>query len=431
MNNKLIDRYLKRLFPLNRSITGSDNLKTLEVLQEIVPLNILNFKSGKKVFNWKIPKEWKLKKAWIKNKYGKKIINFDDNNLHVVSYSHSINQKMNLEKLKKNLHFHHRLKNAIPYRTSYYSKNWGFCISKNQFLKLKKSEEPFEVFIDSELNINGKMHYGELIIPGKSKNEVLISTYICHPSMANDNLSGMLMTALLAKFLFNKTNKYTYRIVWVPETIGAIAYIFKNKKHLKKVLYGLEVATVGGKGTIGYKQSYNKLHSINIIIEKILKGNNKNFKIYPFDIHGSDERQYSSQGLRINMPVITKDKYYEYSYYHNSLDNLEFVKSKNIKITLNTYKKVIKEMENEQFYKNTNPYSEPMLSKYDLYPKIGAAQSPHKDKLKELDTILWILWHSTGDKGLYEISSRINISYNECKRISKKLEKLKLLRKVI
>ena len=427
---KEIDKYLKRLFPINRSITGEGNRKTLKILRELIPLKILDYPTNQKVYDWTIPKEWNIKDAWIKDSKGNKIIDFKQNNLHVVSYSTPINKKMSFEELKKYLHYLEYLPDAIPYRTSYYNKNWGFCLSYNQFKKLDENEE-YEVFIDSEL-FDGSLNIGEILIEGKSREEYLISCYICHPSMANDSLSGVITTAFLAKELLKMKNEleHSYRIIFVPETIGAITYLANNEDNMKKIKAGLVITTCGGPGSFGYKQSWNENHWINKMVEDVFKENNINFIKYPFDVHGSDERQYSSQGFKINCVTISKDKYYEYDFYHTSLDNLNFVKPYAINKSLNLYLQLINKMDKNIFYKNLYPKCEVMLSKHDLYPKTGGNFIPGKN-ISALDIILELLFLCNGSVDLYEISKKLNVNIMLVYNASKKLEKKQFLKRIL
>ena len=426
-----IDHYLNNLFPISRSITGEGVRDTLKILQEIVPLDIKKYPCGKKVFDWIIPDEWNVRDAWIKNASGKKIVDFKVNNIHLVSYSIPVNEKINFKELKPHLYYHNSIPEAIPYRTTYYNRDWGFCITKSQYSELEKTDELFEVYIDSEFDSNGSMNFGELLISGTSKKEILISTYICHPSLANDNLSGIIMTAYLAKELLNKKNLIrSYRIIWVPETIGAIAYCASNEEIMNKIDTGLVVSCVGGPGQFGYKKSYNSMHSINTVIEKVFVEEGIDFISYPFDIHGSDERQYSSQGFRINIASITKDKYYEYPFYHTSYDNLNFVKAEYIHESLRLYLKVLDKLNNEPIYETFFPNCEINLSKHNLYPKIGGGQIPKKS-VNKLDLILWLLWKCDGKNGIYGISKQLGVPYPELIEIATELEKKQILKKVI
>lgn len=427
---KEIDRYLKRLFPISRSITGDGNRKTLNILQEIVPLNILEYPTGQDVYDWRIPKEWNIRDAWIKNSKGKKIIDFKFSNLHVVSYSQPIHKKINFSQLEEHLYYLENLPNAIPYRTSYYDNNWAFCVSFNQYQELFNKNEEYEIYIDSEFKA-GTLSIGELLIEGKSKKEYLISCYICHPSMANDSLSGVLVTAFLAKELLKKQKdlEHSYRIVFSPETIGAIAYCANNENKMRDIDNGLVITTCGGLGKYGYKQSWQKENIINEMIEDVFNKNNIEFLTYPFDIHGSDERQYSSQGFRINCATISKDKYYEYDYYHTNLDNLDFVKPENLNKTLNLYLQLINKMDKNIIYKNLQPNCEIMLRKHNLYPNGGGAFLPNSN-VSALDIILWSLFYMDGNMGLYELSKKLGVSVNKVYENILNLEKKRIIKKI-
>jgi len=422
--------YLKRLFPINRSITGDGNRKTLKILQEIIPLKVVEYPSGQQVYDWTIPKEWNIKDAWIKNSKGEKVIDFQVSNLHVVSYSTPIHKKISFEELKGNLHYLENIPEAIPYRTSYYNESWGFCVSYKQYQELFQEGEEYEIRIDSKLS-NGGLSIGEILIKGKSKKEYLISCYICHPSMANDSLSGVITTAFIAKELLKiqDTLEHSYRVVFVPETIGAIAYSSKNEKEMKSIDNGLVVTTCGGLGDFGYKQSWEEGNFINRMIEDVFNENNVMFLTYPFDIHGSDERQYSSQGFRINCTTISKDRYYEYDYYHTSLDNLDFVKEESLNKALNLYLQLINKMDKNIVYKNLYPNCEVMLSKHDLYPKTGGAILPNSD-ISALDIILWVLYYCDGRIDLYEISKKLNVNMCLIYKETKRLENKKILERV-
>ena len=423
-----IDNYLKRLFPITRSITGEGNRETLRILQEIAPLEIKKYSSGAEVYDWTIPDEWTVKGAWIKDADGNKLVDFEQSNIHLVSYSEPIHRKITFEELKKHLHTHPDLSDAIPYRTTYYKRDWGFSVTHKQYSILENVTGLLEVKVDSSFNCNGSLTIGELLIPGTSKEEILISTYICHPSLANDNLSGMIMTAFLARELKQKKNlTRSYRIVWVPETIGAIVYCAMNEDKIGNIKSGLVVTTVGGPGQFGYKQSYNTDHSINLIIEEVLDSEGIAYKTYPFDIHGSDERQYSSQGFRINMASIHKDRYYEYPYYHTSLDNLDFVKPEQIEKSLQLHLKVLDKINQESVYKSIHQYGEVMLSKHNLYPKAGGGQLPQNRNTSDLDLILWLLWLCDGSVGVNQISRKLNITVKEVDDLAKVLIGKKLL----
>lgn len=414
--------FLNKLFPINRSLAGKGNRETLSILKEIIPLRILEFPSGKKVYDWTIPKEWNVKEAWIKNSQGKKIIDFSISNIHLVSHSVSIHRKLFLNELLSHLHFLENKPEAIPYKTSFYSNDWGFCLSYNDFIQNFNSNEEYEVFIDCEF-IEGSMSIGEFTIKGRSEKEILISTYICHPSMANDNLSGILVTAFVARELHKIQHQleHSYRIVFAPETIGAITYCAHNENFIKKIDNALIVSTCGGSGKFGYKGSWADNSSINQMVEEVFRRNNIDFIAYPFDVHGSDERQYSSQAFRINCVTISKDRYYEYDFYHTHLDNLEFVKPENLFQSFRIYLELISDLDRNLFYSNLNPHCEVMLSKHGLYPKSGGSIFPGKET-SELDIILWCLFFMDGRTSLFEISKKIGVSLDMVFKTAKNLE---------
>lgn len=391
-----LDHYLRRLFPLCRSITGEPNRETLRILQEIIPLTIHEVPTGKTVYDWTIPDEWTIRDAWIADANGHRLVDFQASNLHVVSYSEPVDAVMNWEELQPRIHKHPDLPEAIPYRTSYYKRDWGFCVTHAQYAELKKQQGELTVVIDSELK-PGSLSYGEILIPGQSSQEILLSCYICHPSMANDSLSGVLLTAFLARYIAElKERHWSYRIVFVPETIGAIAYCALNETAMKQIDMGFVITTVGGPGKFGYKKSFDSTHPVNAMIESVLTESGVDFITYPFDIHGSDERQYSSQGFRINVATICRDRYYEYPHYHSSLDDLKFVTPQQIEETLEHYVRLIDKLEARRVYRNRIPYGEVMLSRHNLYPTIGGKQLPVFGGKTELDLILWLLFLCDG-----------------------------------
>ncbi len=425
-----IDLYLKDLFSMNRSLAGDENRKTLRYIKNNLPIKIKSFPSGEKVFDWKVPNEWKIRDGFIKDSLGKKLIDVKKNYLHVASYSQPVNKKIKFDKLKKKIYIG-KLHNEIPYRTLYYKKDWAFCLTKKDYQKLimaKLNKNEFKVCINSKF-IKGKMNYGELLISGKSKKEILISTYICHPSMANDNLSGVILTSLLARFIKSIPElKWSYRIIYIPETIGAIAYINKNLKKIKKIDYGINVSCVGGKGNMSYKETKDKESFLNKLVKNIFLRKKIKFKKHNFDIHGSDERQYSYYGNDINVISIHKDKYYDYKEYHTSLDNLDFVKSNHILKSFEIYKELIQQIEVQKIYKSKSHYSEIMLSKFNLYPDTGGSLMTNKSKKnKNLDNILWILFLCDGKRTLNQIQDMLNLKKKYFFEIISLLKRKKLI----
>lgn len=405
-----IEGYLRRLFPLCRSLTGEGNRETLRILNEIVPIRQFEVPSGTAVYDWVIPDEWHIRDAWIAAPDGRRIVDFKASNLHVVGYSEPVKGHFSWAELQPHLHIHPQLADAVPYRTSYYQRDWGFCLTHSQYHELEQLGGPFEVVIDSTLQ-PGSLTYGELLLPGQSRQEILLSCYICHPSMANDSLSGVLLTAFLARELMAQTNRYySYRIVFVPETIGAIAYCARNEAAMKQIDTGMVITTVGGPGSFGFKRSFNAGHAINRLIQQVFAEAKVDYISYPFDIHGSDERQYSSQGFGINVATICRDKYYEYPQYHTSLDNLELVTAEQIGETLALYRQLIAKLEARRLYRNCMPHGEVMLSRHDLYPSSGGALLPEQGGRSELDLILWLLFKCDGRRSLADISLELDVT---------------------
>ncbi len=425
-----MDQYLQRLFPLMRSISGTDNLKTLEILSEIVPIDIQKVPSGSRIFDWTVPPEWHVKHAYVEDAAGTKHLDLQETNLHIVNFSVPIDAVLTLEELRDHLHLHPTIAAAIPYRTTYYNRTWGFCLSVDELEALEAAPGPFHIVIEAEFK-DGNLVYGECLIPGNSSREFLISTYICHPSMANDNLSGMILTAFLARELVQRsaTSNWTYRVAFVPETIGALAYCSINEDQMRKIDMGFVIATTGGPGPLSMKQSWNASHELSQIAESVIKQLDPESQIVPFDVRGSDERQYSSPAFRINTVTIGRDLYYRYPEYHSSLDNLDFVNGTNMVRTLDAYTEVISRIEDLRFFQRTDGRGEPMLSRHNLYSELGGGQLP-KSGDTTLDVILWVLFLSDGKTSLRSISDKTGFDYRLLERTSEGLSALELLKEV-
>jgi hypothetical protein len=359
----------KKLWPITRSIAGPGNLKTLKILKEINSnLKIKYYKSGKKIFDWKVPNEWIIKNAFIRDEKNRKILDYKSNNLHIVNYSAPIKKKILLKDLKKKIYFLKKLPRAIPYVTSYYKKDWGFCMSFNQFKELK--DKKYKIQIESYFK-RGKMHFGEIFIRGKSKKEILISTYICHPSMANNELSGPCLSIFLSKWIQKKKRRYSYRFLFLTETIGAISYIYQNKIKLKKnIISGLVVTCVGDNNSYSFLASRKGNGILDKIILEELKKNKIKYKKYDWLQRGSDERQYCWPNLDLSVSSLMRSKYHTFKEYHTSLDNLQMVSSLGFNKSLKIYKKIILNLETQYFPISTT-LCEPMMSKFGLYPELG------------------------------------------------------------
>lgn len=397
---------MKRLYPICRSITGDGVRETLDIIKQIIPIDIKNVPTDTKVFDWVVPKEWNIKDAYIKNSKGEKIVDFRKSNLHVLNYSIPVSKKMNLEELKRHLFTLPEHPDWIPYRTSYYKENWGFCITYNQFKKLR--EDKYHVVIDSKLE-KGHLNYGELYLKGKIKDEVLISTYLCHPSLCNDNLSGVALTTYLALLLKNMDLKCSYRFLFIPETIGSITWLSRNEDKVSNIKHGLVVTCVGDRGNLTYKKSREGSATIDKIVEKVLIDSGDKYKIIDFFPLGSDERQFSSPGFNLPVGSLMRTFYYEFPEYHTSADNLDFMSPKHLADSLEKYMKIMYIIENNSKYINLNPKCEPQLGRRGLYNMIGGK------KAVDLSAILWVLNLSDGANSLLDISIRSGISFEQIK----------------
>ena len=413
----------KQLFPFNRSITGEGVRKTLDLLSKKIPLKKKKFKSGKKVFDWVIPQEWDIKKGYILDlENNKKYADFSKNNLHVVGYSQPVNKIVSYEKLKNKLHIDKKNKNAIPYVTSYYKKTWGFCLSQNQLKSLKKKK--YKVLIDSSFK-NGKMDYGEIILKGKLKKEILFSSYICHPSMANNELSGPVVNSALIHYISNlKNKKYTYRFVFVPETIGSIAYINRNLKKLKKnMLAGFIINCAGDNRDFSFVHTPNKNTFADDIMNSSFIGLKKK-SIYEFKDRSSDERQYCAPGIELPVCSFSRSKAGSKTFpeYHTSLDNFSVVTKKGLEGSFEIFKNIVDVLEFIAFPRAKNK-CEPFLTKRNLYPTLSKKGTIEN----ELKNLLDILAYSNGKRSIFKISNILNLELRSCIKILKKLRENNLI----
>lgn len=402
---------IDELFPICRSITGDGVRETLKIVQKHIPIKINEVSSGTQVYDWVIPKEWNIRDAFVKDSSGNKIIDFKKSNLHILQYSVPIHKKMSFDELKNHLYTLEEYPNYIPYKTSYYQENWGFCISHKQFQTLDDDE--YEVFIDSTLE-NGSLTYGELFFKGEIEDEILFSTYICHPSMCNDNLSGVSLLTFLAKTLIDKKTKYSYRFLFIPETIGAISWLSKNENDVHKIKYGVVATCVGDSGQLTYKKTKQDNTLLDKIVEKILVDSRDPYEIVDFFPTGSDERQFSSPGFNIPVGSLVRTLYGKFPEYHTSADNIDFMNKKSLQDSFVKYHSIIYVLENNVIYKNQNPKCEPNLGKRKLYDLIGA----NKKLSSNSNAIFWLLNQSDGNTSLLEIATKSNISFIDIKNMA-------------
>lgn len=415
-------KLMKRLFPICRSITGNGVRKSLRILQEYIPLTIHEVATGTQVFDWKVPKEWNIKDAYVANSKGERIIDFQAHNIHVVNYSKPIDQKVTLEELKAKLHTIPEYPDWIPYITSYYNENWGFCLTHNQYLALQ--EDTYHVFIDSELK-EGSLSYGEYFIKGSSEDEVLITCYTCHPSLCNDNLSGVVIAAYLARYLQQKGNlKYSYRFLFIPETIGAITWLAQNEAKVKNIKYGLVATCLGDLGeTVNYKKTRKGDFEIDKIAEKVLKDRKKPFRIQDYSPIGSDERQFCSPGFNLPVGSFFRTEYAKFPEYHTSADNLSLMSTKNLTDSWQVFVDTCFIIENNDYYVNLNPKCEPQLGRRGLYSLVGRRKIQADVELG----LFWVLNYSDGNCSLLEIANKAIISFRDIVEATKLLQEVNLL----
>lgn len=409
------------LYPICRSITGDGVRQTLNRIRQDIPIEIHEVPSGTQVFDWVVPREWNIRGAYIKNAGGETILNFRDSNLHVVSYSIPFHGIIDCNELKKHLFTLPDHPDWIPYRTSYYTENWGFCLTYRQFAKLKEDEK-YEVNVDATL-APGSLTYGELRLPGDMADEILISCHVCHPSLCNDNLSGIALTTFLARHVREMHRRYTYRFLFIPGTIGSITWLARNRENVFKIKHGLVVACVGDPGKLTYKKSRQGNAEIDHAVQHVLKHAASEYEVLDFVPYGYDERQYGSPGFNLPVGSLTRTPHGRYPEYHTSADNLEFVRAEYLADSLEKYKLVFNVLENNRRYRNLNPYCEPQLGKRGLYGPVGGEMDRHSREMASL----WVLNLSDGKHTLLDIAERANLEFRHIQQAAKALVECGLL----
>jgi aminopeptidase-like protein len=387
---------LAELFPICRSLTGDGVRQTLEILGRRIPLTVHEVPSGTQAFDWTVPKEWNIRAAHITDEQGRVVIDFQRHNLYVVGYSLPVDQWMTLEELQPHLHSLPARPDAIPYVTSYYKERWGFCLSQHQRDALEPGR--YRVYIDSDLK-NGHLTYGECNLPGGPR-EVFLSTYICHPSMANNELSGPVVTAFLAKWLASQPHRHTYRIIFIPETIGSIVYLSRHLDELKsKVAVGFNISCVGDDRNYSYVASRYGNTYADRVAQNILTHKHPNFVRHSFLERGSDERQYCSPGVDLPVVSICRTKYGEYPEYHTSLDNLDLVTPSGLGGSLDLLQTCIELIERNRIYRVTC-LGEPQLGKRNLYPTLSSGKGD-----KALRDMMNLIAYADGTNDLIDLSN--------------------------
>jgi aminopeptidase-like protein len=403
-----IYRLVAELYPICRSITGDGLRASLHLLKQHIPLEIHEVPSGTAVFDWTVPEEWNIKDAYVKDSAGTRIIDFKKSNLHVVNYSAPIKRRLSFEELKPHVFTLPDRPEWIPYRTSYYQESWGFCMAHNDFVKLAPGA--YDVCIDSTL-APGHLSYGEYYIQGELPDEVLISCHTCHPSLCNDNLSGVAVATLLAKHLGQLPLRYSYRFLFAPGTIGTIAWLSYNQDRISRVKHGLVLVDMGDGGKFTYKKSRRGDGEIDRAVVNALKDSGHAYQVREFDPYGHDERQYCSPGINLPVGCFSRTPHGEFAEYHTSADNLDFVKPEYLGSSFKECISILHLLENNRKYVNLNPMGEPQLGKRGLYRMMGGGQDSGIEELP----LLWVLNLSDGGHSLLDISDRSGLSFDAIK----------------
>jgi aminopeptidase-like protein len=394
---------VRDLYPICRSITGNGLRQSLRYLQQSVPMVLREVPTGTPVLDWTVPKEWNIREAWIKNAQGEKVVDFAKCNLHVVNYSVPVRRRIQLAELKEHLFSLPETPDWIPYRTSYYHETWGFCLAHRQLAALK--DEEYELCIDSTLE-PGHLTYGEFRIQGSTNDEVLISCHSCHPSLCNDNLSGMTVALKLAQHLINLPLRYSYRFLWIPGTIGAITWLARNEPVLPRIKHGLVLSCVGDPGLFTYKRSRIGNAEIDRVVEHVLRHCGNDFDVLDFTPYGYDERQYCSPGINLPVGCFMRTPNGKYPQYHTSADDLTLVTPAALAESLHQLLHVIKVLEGNQRFVNRNPKCEPQLGKHGLYRAMGGTKSTCLE-----EALLWVLSFSDGTHSLLDIAARSGVGF--------------------
>jgi aminopeptidase-like protein len=396
--------FASELFPLCRSITGDGLRETLRRIGMRVPLEIREVPTGSKVFDWTIPPEWSIRNAYVRNSRGENVIDFESNNLHLVGYSAPVSARMPLDELRPRLTTIPEHPDWIPYRTSYYEETWGFCLSHNALLALDDGE--YEVLVDSTLAA-GSLSYGECYLAGEREDEVLISTHVCHPSLANDNLSGIVVATALAEFLAPLPRRLSYRFLFVPGTIGAIAWLHANRDHVSRIAHGLVLTCVGDSGGATYKRSRKGDADIDRAVAHVLRHSGDDHVLIDFSPDGYDERQYCSPGFDLPVGCFMRTPHGRFPEYHTSADDLDLIRPESLADSFRKALAALSVVENDAVYVNLNPHGEPQLGRRGLFRSAGGRKRESIDER----ALAWVLNLSDSTNSLLDIAERSGLEF--------------------
>ena len=417
---ELIHQFIRELYPICRSITGDGLRQTLGIIKTKIPIQTHEIPTGTTVFDWTIPKEWNIRDAYIKNSNGKKVLDFKQCNLHVVGYSVPVRQKMTLGRLREHLYTLPEHPDWIPFRHSYYKEDWGFCLAHRKLLQLKDDE--YEVCINSSLE-SGSLTLGEYYIEGESDDEVLIYAHTCHPSLCNDNLSGVGLAVFLADWLRSCRRRYSYRFLFAPTTIGSIAWLALHEAEVRRIKHGLILACLGDPGGFTYKKTRRGDAEIDAVVTYTLSTLGKPYQTIDFSPFGYDERQFCSPGFDLPVGCLMRTPNGKYAEYHTSADDLEFIRPEYLADSFRSTVEILKTVESNQRFVNQCPKCEPQLGKRGLFRPAGREHQPPLDQF----ALLWVLNLSDGHHSLLDIAVRSGLPFTAIKQAADLLQEHELL----
>jgi aminopeptidase-like protein len=415
----------ERLYPLQRSLTGDGLRETLRILGEKLPLDVTEVPSGTQVYDWTVPQEWNIRGAWIDDPSGQRIVDLADHPLHVVGYSVPVRERMSGSELLEHVHWLPEHPDWIPARTSYYAPAWGFCLTGPQRDAIRPEAE-YEVTIDSTL-ADGALTYGELVVPGRSEDEALLSTYICHAGLADDNLSGIVVLEALGRLLPREGLRYTYRFLFAPTTIGALTWLSRNEDSLGRVQHGLIVSCVGDTGPVRFKRSRSGDTDLDRAAAHVVS-RRPGGSAHPFVPWGGDERQFCSPGFDLPVGSLTRTEHGQYPEYHTSADDLSFIGPAELADSLATLVEILDVLERDRVLARTNPYGEPQLGRRGLYEQIGAGVAQTVEESRQ--ALLWVLNAADGTTSLIDLATRANLPFGLVADTADLLEAAGLVREV-
>ena len=415
-----LQAFAAELYPICRSITGAGVRKTLRLINRRIELDWHEVPSGSKVFDWEVPLEWNIEDAWVGDADGRRVVDFNAHNLHILNYSEPVRTVLPLEELKPRLHSMPAHEDWIPYRTSYYRRQWGFCMRHRELESLLPGN--YEVAVDSSL-APGSLTYAECVLPGRSKDEVLFFTHICHPSLANDNTSGMAIATALAAWLAAAPRRYSYRVVFAPGTIGSLCWLQRNQHRLGRVRHGLVLGLLADPAPFTYKRSRRGNCEIDRLVEYVTLGIDPRARVIDFEPYGYDERQLCSPGFNLPVGRLTRSVNDGYPQYHSSADNLALMSEGQLEQSLEACKRVVEVLESNRRYINLSPKGEPRLGKRGLYGAMGGRSPAERER-----AMLWVLNQSDGSASLLDVAQRSGIDFAAVKSVADELEQAALLR---